>query len=416
MTDNQILDNLIFYSDEINIRKGGPAGYIANLQEGLQSISNNSVAVLSSHTKKRLKLAAFFASILTKLIFIKTVRKSWRKKLSYRFALWFGCTCPITEDNPKLCPAYEKQLMQMDYKSITCHCVMDFLAVYDFVHQKGLKTKVCLMSHTPEAPSSEIYNNLIACGTDQQMALEIKKKWEKREENAFRKAEVLIFPTAEAMEPYYQTIPDFEDYIKNKTIYFVTTGAKQLKITLSPTEARQKFNVTTKKVVCYLGRHNSVKGYDILSECASKILSYRDDVTFLIGGKQGHEFKAPEHERWKELGWVNPAEVLAAADLFVLPNRRTYFDLVLLEVLSAGVPVIASNTGGNKSAAQMTSVVELFEDTGDLEKRINDFLDGKKEFSREEILAAYQNHFSLQVFARNYEQAVQKIVGAKGII
>lgn len=56
-----------------------------------------------------------------------------------------------------------------------------------------------------------------------------------------------------------------------------------------------------------------------------------------------------EHERWIEVGWTNdPHSIIAASDVFVLPNKETYFDLIMLEVLSLGKLIVASNTGGNK--------------------------------------------------------------------
>jgi glycosyltransferase involved in cell wall biosynthesis len=42
----------------------------------------------------------------------------------------------------------------------------------------------------------------------------------------------------------------------------------------------------------------------------------------------------------------NVAEAMAAADLFVLPSIREAFGLVILEAAVAGLPIIATNTGG----------------------------------------------------------------------
>lgn len=407
---NKKVENLIFYSGEVDIRKGGPAGYIANLREGLKSISDTSTEVLCSVKSRKEKPAKFFAHFLTFWIPVKKIRKLWREKIFRYLFVSMGGSYPVTEEYPVLCPAFCRQLDTFDFKTITCHCVLDFLAVYNYLKKRGSKTQICLMSHTPEAPSSEVFNHLIACGVERKSAEETRKRWEQWEREALKKADVLIFPSAEAMEPYYQTMPDFADCIENKRICFVATGAKALNIALSRDDARKKWGVETPKTICYLGRHNSVKGYDILRDCAADILAQRDDVTFLIGGKQGYEFSPLEHKRWKELGWVNPADVLAAADVFVLPNRRTYFDLVLLEVLSAGVPVIASDTGGNKTVSKLTGKIMLFEDAADLKSRIEAFLDGQIHFDQKEIIDAYQKHFSLPVFAAGYRAMIQDII------
>lgn len=41
-------------------------------------------------------------------------------------------------------------------------------------------------------------------------------------------------------------------------------------------------------------------------------------------------------------------DLLQEVDVFVLPNRQTYYDLILLEVMRAGKPVLLTTTGGNK--------------------------------------------------------------------
>ena len=43
------------------------------------------------------------------------------------------------------------------------------------------------------------------------------------------------------------------------------------------------------------------------------------------------DIKSPSHERWIDIGWTSdPGAVINASDVFVLPNNRTYFDLILL--------------------------------------------------------------------------------------
>lgn len=52
-------------------------------------------------------------------------------------------------------------------------------------------------------------------------------------------------------------------------------------------------------------------------------------------------------ERVKMLGKVpNPYEILAIADLFLLPSEQESFGLAALEAMAAGTPVISSNAGG----------------------------------------------------------------------
>ena len=78
------------------------------------------------------------------------------------------------------------------------------------------------------------------------------------------------------------------------------------------------------------------------------ILRETPNCYFLIAGAE-HPFHGLNHDRWIEVGWTNdPHSVINASDIFVLPNKNTYFDLILLEVMSLGKPVLFTFTGGNK--------------------------------------------------------------------
>lgn len=100
-------------------------------------------------------------------------------------------------------------------------------------------------------------------------------------------------------------------------------------------------------VITYFGRHISVKGYDILKQVGHKLLNKYPHLYFLCAGKG--EIQPLNHPRWMELGFIHNAnELMSQSSLYILPNRETYFDLVTLEILRAGIPIILSETGGNK--------------------------------------------------------------------
>lgn len=61
----------------------------------------------------------------------------------------------------------------------------------------------------------------------------------------------------------------------------------------------------------------------------------------------------------------NPTEVLAIADLFMLPSEVESFGLAALEAMAAGVPVISTNTGGLPEVNRH-GVTGMMSDVGDI--------------------------------------------------
>ena len=73
--------------------------------------------------------------------------------------------------------------------------------------------------------------------------------------------------------------------------------------------------------------------------------------------------------------------------MFVLPNRETYFDLVLLEVLRQGTPVLLARTGGNKWFENKNVKGIFFFDYGN----IDDFIAKIKEIQKKKNMGELPN-------------------------
>src|SRR5690606_18179742 len=101
-----------------------------------------------------------------------------------------------------------------------------------------------------------------------------------------------------------------------------------------------------------------------------------------------------------------PHSIISAANVFILPNKETYFDLVMLEVLSLGKIVIASYTGGNKYFEKIGAKgVFLYKDEREIEqfiKTIQTMSDSKIEQLQNANKKLYNMYFSNEVFVKNY--------------
>ncbi|NOY74350.1 MAG: glycosyltransferase family 4 protein, partial [Kiritimatiellaeota bacterium] len=129
-------------------------------------------------------------------------------------------------------------------------------------------------------------------------------------------------------------------------------------------EARKKMGLDNEFVVVSVGRLSSEKGHLVLLDAFAKFAATAGRGVRLVIVGDG-----PEMERLKRLA-AELAHVdcdisadefgnvffagysrdirgfLASADLFVLPSLYEGFGIVLLEAMAAGVPVVASKTGG----------------------------------------------------------------------
>jgi glycosyltransferase involved in cell wall biosynthesis len=103
----------------------------------------------------------------------------------------------------------------------------------------------------------------------------------------------------------------------------------------------------------FVGRHTDQKGIEYLLYALSKLR--RDDVTLVVGGsghltEQLHRFVdlLDLGEQVEFVGYVPEGELAdyyASADLFVSPSRSEPFGITIVEALSVGTRVVASQCG-----------------------------------------------------------------------
>lgn len=170
-------------------------------------------------------------------------------------------------------------------------------------------------------------------------------------------------------------------------------------------------------VLCYLGRHNEIKGYDLLIEAGKEILENNRNVYIVIGGQINSNIPPLKHERWIELGWTSEGDnIMKHAHAYLLPNRETYFDLVFIEALRAGATIICSESGGNKYFKKFNSQEIIYferENKNDLIKAIQvnleKFSDLNYVKNRKENRKIYEENFTIEKFGTSYLKIMEEI-------
>ncbi len=115
---------------------------------------------------------------------------------------------------------------------------------------------------------------------------------------------------------------------------------------------RTALHVSDAFVFLAVGRLEPAKGFDVLVRAIPSVVLARRDAVFLLAGdgSQRPALEEAAHGRTnvRFLGIRNDVpDLMAAADALVLPSRWEGLSLVLLEAASAGLPVVATDVGGN---------------------------------------------------------------------
>ena len=298
------------------------------------------------------------------------------------------------------------------YDVIHFHKTIDMLECRSALnHFKG---KVILTSHSPVPLSKEFYDEYLL-PFERKYMKSFYSKLITMDEYAFQRADFIHFPCEEAEDLYLNNWSEYKAIKqKRKEHYrYIPTGIPSAMPKRSRDEVRKELNMPKEDFcISYVGRHNAVKGYDKLKEMGENLLS--DEHTwFTIAGREEPLHGLP-NKRWIEIGWTNDAHsYIAASDVFVLPNKETYFDIVMLEVLSLGKIVVASRTGGNKYFERIKPNGVFLYDTIDeavvILKKIKSMDSSERARLGNLNKEMYERYFTDKVFVENYLKFIQSL-------
>lgn len=394
---------LIWNSFALKERNGGPPTYLYNLELGLKSHLNNNklkIDFLSDISHRKYKNDTNRKLISSVKSFIPSLLIQNLRIFNYLLILWkFNTDFDFNKLN--------------EYDMIHFHQSID---VYkNRIILDHFKGKILLTSHSPKPAWIETIEDIYCLTLSKTFPL-FKKILEGMDLYGFKKAHILVFPCVEAIEPYLTWNRYRFEIHKTANYKYLPTGIPPVKFKNSRESIRKELNIPENAIVfSFIGRHSAIKGYDLLLELGDSLLKKHSNVFFLIAGKQG-PLNGLSHPNWIEIGWTDdPHSYVNASDIFILPNRQTYFDLVLLEVLSIGKPIILSDSGGNKHFKKYSkSGFYFFENNSlsSLEKKVLESIDKSAllqdlgELNKE----IFNEYYSLRSFILNYADLYVSII------
>ncbi len=204
--------------------------------------------------------------------------------------------------------------------------------------------------------------------------------------------------------------------LNGKRIVCIHNGVEFPDIYVENEEKRKELGIGQGDIlVGTVGRLDPVKNFDIFIRSAKEILDEFPMVKFLLIGdgpiREDLRLLVSELGLSKNIilsGERNDvAELLKVMDIFVLPSKSEGLSNTILEAMSAGLPVIATNVGGNPElvidgttgvliqpddvSVLAAAIIDLLRDD-EKRKKMGDagFVKAKKEFSIEKMVRSYE--------------------------
>lgn len=168
-----------------------------------------------------------------------------------------------------------------------------------------------------------------------------------------------VFTVSELVRQY--TIDT--DHVAPEKVQTIYNGLNLADFAPSAQTCDQTHRPPTHWVIATVGNIRHIKGHDILLRAAALVIARYPNITFQITGevlepaymesldKLIRDLNLTGRVRFTG-GSNNLPQLLAAADLFVLPSRSEGFSNAIIEAMAAGLPVVATNVGGNAEAVQ----------------------------------------------------------------
>lgn len=381
---------MIFYPESKLCPKGGAAGYLYNLNQYLKDNPSNNVEISFLQDYKKNSLEE--RTVLRKCVPVRL--KDIRRVIKYSHFI------------KRRLPVYEKAL---SYDILHFHSTEDMYLNRDLLDL--YRGKVILTSHSPCVFYKEIIGRLNP----------IDYKWFKKKIDrlevmdiyAFNRADYIVFPCKEAEEPYFNTWQKYDSIRKDEKYYYLPTGIVGCTAKYSRNDIREKYGIPQDAfVISYVGRHNEIKGFGDLKKIGGDLLQDKN-IFFLIAGKEGPMIGLI-NDHWIEVGWTNdPYSLIAASDVFMLPNHETYFDLILLEVISLGVPVVMSETGGNKYFRQFCAEgIKFYQNLSQAKAAILAYKNmerDKRVVAGQGLIELFSEQFTIKKFTHRYLEIIREI-------
>lgn len=278
--------------------------------------------------------------------------------------------------------------------------------------QHRRRCPVAIMPHSPVPLFAEIAASHNGCTSLDECATNpLVKRLLRQELDVYSKADFIILPSYHAAAGYRAVGPEWEELFSSSNVVTCLTGIQSPPFIKTRDEWRQKLNISRQTYLAtFVGRYHPHKGIDLLLSGANLLRNsgYKNFALACAGGQSnGADAEGVIHiGKTDDIGGL-----LSASDFVVNPNRNVYFDLICLEALAMGKPLLLTNVGGHKDLKQLIPDIEMMECTPE---GVADGL--QRMFTRKDLSELgkkmrdeYLRLFAPNVFVENHERLYDKM-------
>jgi glycosyltransferase involved in cell wall biosynthesis len=389
---------------------GGPAGYLGNYRTYLQTVGCREISFLGDMPELASSDGRDIEAVIPRF-----ARRALRKSgsIARKAVRALGLRSPGIEALRDSIRRAERPYALED-RRLDEFDVIHFHSTWEVFNARRVlddyRGKVVVMSHSPKPWHRELIEDFLGLRMES-ISKALAARVEKIDAFGFGRADAVMFPCEDSMESYSRRWPRFDGLVRGKRLMFVPTAFEPLSAGIPGPGGleRAALGLPAEGVVAFFaGRHTEVKGYDFLLERGPELLDRWPNLRIVCAGAENSRYKIA-HPRWIELGWrKDVAQLMGAVDFYLLPNRETYFDLVLLEAMACRLPVVLSETGGNKYFKDYRSRGLRFFDIGSKSSFV-DAVDSLMRLSSEgrkdagaENAGIIRDSFTFKAFHENY--------------
>jgi glycosyltransferase involved in cell wall biosynthesis len=211
---------------------------------------------------------------------------------------------------------YTKLFLQNIHKQTQIIEIHNRPEIFHFINQNKPQYKLILVFHN---------NPLLIRGS---------KRVKEREE-ILKKCSAIIFISKWVQKMFFQGM----NKNKRKNCFVIYHAIKKIKI--FPKK---------KKIICFIGKLNKSKGYDLAGKAIIKILNMHKDWKAIVAGSEKREVYNFNHKRLKIYNWLNHKKILILlkkSSICLVPSVWDEpFGRIAMEASNYGNAVILSNKGG----------------------------------------------------------------------